>query len=246
MGQVPGIAGRLERSSPVGAAQGEFVHGEFAQQDAAGGFEAGGGGGVLGRHPVNVHAGAGGGTDAGGVVEVFQGEGDAVHGAFVVSAPDLRFGDAGLLQGVVGQQQDEGMQAVVGGGDAVQAGAGQFHRGKFAPAHQFAGLMDGQEMQLGVGGSHTGFQLLGRAGFPVGGEAGLTSRPVGVELHCHFFGAEADFVELPGVGGVEGVDGLEFRDFLLAHAEAGPFRHQCELGQGYCGWFGHNHTSGFD
>ena len=67
-----------------------------------------------------------------------------------------------------------------------------------------------------------------------------------MELHCDLRSAEVDFVELPGVGGIEVVDRLKLRDFLRAYAEPGPVGHLLEFGKGYWGWFSHKHTSGLD
>ena len=154
MVQVPGVAGRLKGRGPVRATQGKLVHRQLAQQNASSLLQSGRGGRVFRGNPLDVHAGAGCGAYAGGVVQVLQGEGDAVHWAAVFAAQHFGLGDPGLLQGLVGQQQDERVQSVVGVGDAVQAGASQFDGRQFAPAHQLTRLVDGQKIKALVSGCH--------------------------------------------------------------------------------------------
>ena len=77
-----------------------------------------------------------------------------MHWAAILAPQHFRLGDAGLFQGLVCQQQDERVQAVVGVGDAIQTGTGQFDGRQLAPAHQLAGLVNGQEIKTLVSGCH--------------------------------------------------------------------------------------------
>ena len=146
MVQVPGVAGRFEAGGPVGAAQGELVHGQLAQQHSASGFQPGRGGGVLGGHPIGVNPGACGRAYAGGVIKVFESDGNAVERPLVAASNYLGFGGAGLLQRLVRQKGDKGMEPVVGGFNSVQEGPGELYRRELPAADEFAGFPDCQKV----------------------------------------------------------------------------------------------------
>lgn len=69
----------------------------FPEHDGAGIEEAADHGGVAGWHAAAEDGGAGGGFDAGGVVEVFEGDRYAVERAAVVTGEQLLFGACGVL-----------------------------------------------------------------------------------------------------------------------------------------------------
>ena len=91
---VPGIARRRPGQVEGRAAVGELVRGELAHQHGAGGAQPGHGGRVLSRDAVDAGARMAGGQDAGGVVDVLDGERNAVQRPAPVAARDLGFGGA--------------------------------------------------------------------------------------------------------------------------------------------------------
>ena len=122
--EIPRVAGGFEGRRPIGAAQRELVHRQFAQQDAARAFQPLGSRGVNVGNAVYVHLRTGRGADAGGVVQVFERERDAVHHAAKLAAQHLGLGDARLSEGAVFKYQDERVQVAVGRLYAIQTGAG--------------------------------------------------------------------------------------------------------------------------
>jgi len=144
--QVPGVAGRFEAGGPIGAAQGELVHGQLAQQHGAGGFQPGVGGAIVKGHPVGVNPGSRGCAYAGSVIKVFESDGNAVERPLVAASYYLGLGGAGLLQRLVWQKGNEGMEPIVGGFNSVQECPGQLHRRQLPEADEFAGFLDCQKM----------------------------------------------------------------------------------------------------
>ena len=69
-----------------------------------------------------------GGGNAGGVVEVLEGYGDAVQGPAIAPRSDLLLGLMGGGQGSLRLDGDEGVQEWVQGVDALEGGAGDLNR----------------------------------------------------------------------------------------------------------------------
>ena len=86
----------------AGGAEGEFVHLELAHEDCSGFGEAFGYGGVIAGYEVAEYLRADGGSDALGVVEVFEADGDAVEGAPVISGGYLALGGVRLFERFIG------------------------------------------------------------------------------------------------------------------------------------------------
>ena len=104
--------------------------------------QAGGDGAIPFRCEGVKDAGAGGGADAAGVEQVFQGHRDAVEQPAVASGGDVALGLPRRRQGRLGQQGDKGIERRLGGADARQMGFDDFHRRNFAlpnPAAQLGG-----------------------------------------------------------------------------------------------------------
>ncbi len=77
----PGIAGGAEVGDVAGAADGELVEVELADDDGSGEFEAADDVGVFGGDAVAEHGAGSGGAGAGGVDVVFERDGNAVEWA---------------------------------------------------------------------------------------------------------------------------------------------------------------------
>ena len=82
-----------------------------------------------------------------------------MHGSPVVAAQALRLGNPRLFQRLIGQEQDERVESIVGLLDAFEAGPGQLHRGELTIPDQLAGLVNGQEMEFGIGSGHSDSSL---------------------------------------------------------------------------------------
>ena len=160
MFRIPGVARRREQAGEVRAAQGELVHRQLAQQDGAGRVQFGHGGGVLCRYPVGRYPGHCGGSDAGGVVQIFQRNGDAVHGPAILAGGDFRCRLPRLRQRPFRRERDIGIQAPVHGGDPVQIGLGQRHRRQLAGGDQRRRFANGQIVQF-VSDRHNGIPPVG-------------------------------------------------------------------------------------
>lgn len=93
-------------------------------------------------------AAGGGGANARGVVEVFEGDGDAVEDGAG------RFERAGLGEGLLGGDGDEGVEGGVELIDAAKTGFDKFGRGELAAAEEGAGFGEGEVR--GVGGHGLG------------------------------------------------------------------------------------------
>lgn len=141
-GEVPGIAG-----AAVQRIAGLIVHQEFggvgaAENNGAGGFQAGDEDGVLLGDVVLAQSGARGAIPSGDVDAAFDGEGNAVQRTEGGVAGDGGFGGAGLGAGGGFIEMDEGVEAGVQGGGAAQMGFHDFDRRDFFGADeggQFAG-----------------------------------------------------------------------------------------------------------
>ena len=127
----------------VGAAHGEFVAVGFAEDDGAGGFEAGDGGGVVGRDVVLEDFRPAGGRRAAGADGVFDGDGDASHGRERFSRGDQRVDFVGLGVGAVLREGQEGVQLGIAGVDSFVVFSGEFTRRDFFRDDRFLGAPDG-------------------------------------------------------------------------------------------------------
>jgi hypothetical protein len=79
-------------------------------------------------HVVGEDLGAGGGADAGGLVQVFEREGDAVQRSPGPARGQAGLGLPGFGQSPLRQEGDEGVEPAVQRLDAFQAGAGELKR----------------------------------------------------------------------------------------------------------------------
>ncbi len=91
MRRVPGIAGWRPRKVERGSAVRELMRRELAYQNGAGGLQAGDRRRVLVRDPVDAGARMTGRQDAGRVVDVLDGEWNAVQWPAQIAAHDLGF-----------------------------------------------------------------------------------------------------------------------------------------------------------
>ena len=90
-------------------AEGELGHHQLADDDRAGALQPLDDGAVGGGDAVPFDLRAGGRADAGGVVEVFNTDGDAVHRSAVLTARHLRLGLLGGQHRLVAGDGDEGV-----------------------------------------------------------------------------------------------------------------------------------------
>ena len=127
----------------VVVAAGEFEAVVLADKDAAGVVEVGYGGAVGVGDVVFEDLGAVGGADTGGVVDIFDGVGDAVEVAAAVACGDFGFGAAGGVEGAVGTEGEEGVELAVDGVDSIEAGLGEVYWGDFAGLEEVGGLGEG-------------------------------------------------------------------------------------------------------
>ena len=89
---------------------GELVRGELAEEDATRVIQPRDGGRVVAGNGIGADAGLAGGADAGGGEDVLQRERNAVQRAAVAAGRDLRLGRLRLADGVVGGDQEVGVQ----------------------------------------------------------------------------------------------------------------------------------------
>ena len=115
---------------------------ELAQQHPAGFVQAGGDDAVDGRHIVDPHPGVAGRADAGGVVDVFQAVGDAVHRAAIGARLQFRIGALRVLQRTFGGDQDERVEHRIARGDRMQRRLGERLAGGDAGAQLASRLRD--------------------------------------------------------------------------------------------------------
>ena len=104
------------------------MHVQLAEQHHARLVQAADAGAVALGHVVGEDLGAGGGADAGGLVQVFEREGDAVQRPPGLARGQAALGVLGLGQGPLREEGDEGVEPAVQRLDALQAGAGELQR----------------------------------------------------------------------------------------------------------------------
>ena len=136
----PGIAGGAEVGDVAGAAEGELVEVELAEDDGAALFEADDDVCVFGGDAVFEHGAGGGGASACGVDVVFEADGDSVEWAAEFAGLLLFVEDGGLGEGLFGHDGDVAVHLGVVDIDAVEEsldelrgghGAGVDHLGDF-------------------------------------------------------------------------------------------------------------------
>ena len=98
----------------------------LAENDCARGAQTAHHFGILGGNAVLEERAGGGGGSAGGVDNIFQGEGNSMQRAPVAAAKYLVLGAARLVERGLGQNRDESVQAGIELFDADEAIAGQF------------------------------------------------------------------------------------------------------------------------
>ncbi len=144
MGQVPGIAGRGKRQVGAGRADGELVRGQLAQDDGTGIAQAPHRRGILLGHIVQAQPGLAGGRQAGHVVDVLDGHGNAVEQRQVGAFGARHVCAARSLHGTAGIEIGESMDVDVHGADASQRRPGQHLRGGLAGAQRAGHLPYGK------------------------------------------------------------------------------------------------------
>lgn len=158
-GEIPGVADGPEVTGDGGAAEGEFVEVELAEEDGASLGEAAGDFGVFGGDTI-VEDGAGaGGADAGGVDVVFESDGNAVEGTADTAGGNFGIGRAGSGEGLLAEDGDESVDLGVVSVDAGEAGFSEGGRGERAVAQAGGGLGDGE-----AGGVREGLGLKSEGG----------------------------------------------------------------------------------
>ena len=125
---VPRIARRRRRQVERGAAIGEFVRRQFADQHRAGSGEPGGAGRVLGRDIVLQQLRPAGRRDALGIDDVLEADRDAVQRPRRTARHDQRLGGPRLGQRPLLGDVIKGVQPVIERPDPIEAGLCQFDR----------------------------------------------------------------------------------------------------------------------
>ena len=146
---VPGIARRRPRQVERRSAVRELVRRELARQHGPGGLQAGDGGRVLVGNAVDAGARMARRQDAGRVVDILEGERNAVQRPAQIAVHDLGLGGAGSRHGDVRRARDEGIQLRVERLGARQQALGVLDRRQLADRDQVGGLGQRQIMQLG-------------------------------------------------------------------------------------------------
>ena len=123
--EVPGVTRGRERQVERGAADGELMRRELADQHAATGRQLLRHHAIGGGHIVDQQLGVAGRADARGLVDVLQRIGDALHRPRILPGGEGGVGAAGIVHGAVGGYGDEGVQRAVLRGHPVQRRAGQ-------------------------------------------------------------------------------------------------------------------------
>ncbi len=147
--EVPGVLHRPVGAVFVGAAHGELVHVQLADDHRAALLQPGHGGAVVGRHEALKDLRGAGGTDPLGAEDVLKRHGNAgqqvglAGGAFLIRG-------LGGGQGLLFAYGDEGVDLLVGGGNALEAGLGQLDRGDLAGSQFLLHVMDGQFRQFHI------------------------------------------------------------------------------------------------
>jgi hypothetical protein len=144
---VPGVARRRPGQVEGGAADGELVGGELAEEHGSGLRQPGGDGRVPLRHMVFEDARMRGRADALGRVDVLEPDRDAVERPFAPAGGDLGLGLPRVLAGAIRGDEEEARKLSVEGLDAAKAELGELDR------RQRLGL--DQPRRLGDGG-HVG------------------------------------------------------------------------------------------
>ena len=129
-------------------AEREFVRVDLAEQHCARGRKARLYRRVRIRHPVRQDVGAGGGPDSRRLHDVLEAIGHAMQRAAPVSGADFRVRRRRLGERAIGGDCDEGFEARVQGGDAIEEGAREARRGNLARADAPAEIDRAQPDQL--------------------------------------------------------------------------------------------------
>ena len=146
--RVPGIARGAVMGVDAGGPEGELVHLQLAHEYGPGAGEPLGHRGVEVGHEAAQYLRSHGSADAPGVVEVLETYRNSVQRSPVLPPAYLALRSGGLLEGLVGQEGDEGVEDGLGGLDAPEVFPGQFHRGDLPRLDQGGGLRDRKEAQL--------------------------------------------------------------------------------------------------
>ena len=117
---------------------------EFAEQHAAGRGQLSGHHTVRSRNVMESQFGVAGGTNAGGVVNILDGIGNAVQRAEVFADGKFRVRAGSIGQSAVGGEGDERVHLRINLGDAVERGLGEGEGGRGASAQLLAGVQDGK------------------------------------------------------------------------------------------------------
>jgi hypothetical protein len=126
----------------------ELVRRELARQHSPGGFQAGDGGRVLVGDPVDAGARMARRQDAGRVVDILDGERNAVQRPAQIALHDLGLGRSGSRHGDVRRARYEGIQLRLERLGAREQALGVLDRRQLADRDQVGGL-DQRQVQLG-------------------------------------------------------------------------------------------------
>ncbi len=130
--EVPWVAGVAEGRVLGRRAHGEFVEVGLAEHRQTGGLDLVVHRRFVGRDPVLEHLRPGGRTRAFGDDEVLQRDRDAGQGVDVLTGGALGVDGLRGLQGEFVGDGDEGVEVILGGGDAVEVGLRDFDGGELA------------------------------------------------------------------------------------------------------------------
>lgn len=141
--QIVGICGEAGGGVFRRRAHGEFVHVEPAPKHDAGGAQAGGDGGVVGRDEVGQHLG---GRGEGLILDrddVLESDRYAIEGAEGLAAGAPCIGVGGLAQGVLSVVGVKGLDSVFDSLSPQDDGLGQFDGGQAAGGERGGKFSDG-------------------------------------------------------------------------------------------------------
>ena len=113
---------------------------EFSQQHSAGIAQAARHLTVLRRYPSRMEVGPTGGKDTGGVVDIFEGNRNAVQGPAVHPVGDLLFGAFRVSERALMTHRHIGEQGLVQCVDALEERASQLNRGQRSRPDAWRGL----------------------------------------------------------------------------------------------------------
>ena len=147
-GQVPGVAGRSKVGVVGGYAAGEFVGVGLAQNHRTGVAQLLNHVRVGGGSMVAELDGPVGRCHPGGVDDVLDGDGDAVHWAAALAGLGPGVGGPRVVASGVGHDRGVGVERGIRLLDASQDGVGQRQRRQFAAGERRCGLTDLQVAQL--------------------------------------------------------------------------------------------------